>query len=248
MKLIKTVLQPQISKWVLTRAFSSQMSLENEVIVEKLDGEHAGIAVIGMNRPYAMNSFSKNMFSLFCDAVESLKYDTNLRVLILRSLAPRIFSVGADLKERAKWAPEEVGPLVGRFRRLLFDVQQFDCPTIAALDGVALGGGLEMALGFDMRIAASNAKMGLVETKLAVIPGGGGTQNLARLIGISKANNMKVHSDITTDALNYFKQHADMNPASATQQWKEKQLKIYRYRWTVTEDGFPSLKEAIEIC
>ena len=69
-----------------------------------------------MNRPYAMNSFSKNMASLLRDAVESLKYDANLRVLIIRSLAPRIFCAGADLKERAKMAPEEVGPFVGGLR------------------------------------------------------------------------------------------------------------------------------------
>lgn len=174
----------------LRRSFVTQESLKNEVILEKMSGDLEGIAVIGMNRPYAANSFSRNMSALLIDAVEELKYDSNLRVVIMRSLVPRIFCAGADLKERAKMKPEEVGPFVGRLRQLLFDMQQLDCPTIAALDGTAVGGGLEMALGFDMRIAASNAKMGLVETKLAIIPGAGGTQNLARVVGPSKAKEL----------------------------------------------------------
>jgi len=87
-------------------------------------------------------------------------------------------------------APEEVGPFVGKLRSLLYDMQKVPFPTIAALDGTAVGGGLEMALGYDIRIAASTAKMGLVETKLAIIPGAGGTQNLARVVGPSLAKEL----------------------------------------------------------
>ena len=107
-----------------------------------------------------------------------------------RSLVPGIFCAGADLKERAKMAPEEVGPFVGKLRGVLHEMQKIPFPTIAAVDGVAVGGGLEMALGYDMRVASSNAKMGLVETKLAIIPGAGGTQNLARVVGTSKAKEL----------------------------------------------------------
>ena len=87
-------------------------------------------------------------------------------------------------------APEEVGPFVGKLRGVLHEMQKIPFPTIAAVDGVAVGGGLEMALGYDMRVASSNAKMGLVETKLAIIPGAGGTQNLARVVGTSKAKEL----------------------------------------------------------
>jgi len=85
---------------------------------------------------------------------------------------------------------DEVGPFVGKLRGVLHEMQKFPFPTIAAIDGVAVGGGLEMALGYDMRVASSNAKMGLVETKLAIIPGAGGTQNLARVVGTSKAKEL----------------------------------------------------------
>lgn len=84
-----------------------------------------------------------------------------------------IFCAGADLKERAKMAAHEVGPFVSMARAAIMELNNLPMPTIAALDGHALGGGLEMALSCDFRIAASNAKVGLTETRLAIIPGAG---------------------------------------------------------------------------
>ncbi|XP_055127963.1 methylglutaconyl-CoA hydratase, mitochondrial isoform X4 [Symphalangus syndactylus] len=97
---------------------------------------------------------------------------------------------GADLKERAKMSSSEVGPFVSKIRAVINDIANLPVPTIAAIDGLALGGGLELALACDIRIAASSAKMGLVETKLAIIPGGGGTQRLPRTIGMSLAKEL----------------------------------------------------------
>ncbi|XP_063083316.1 methylglutaconyl-CoA hydratase, mitochondrial isoform X3 [Cavia porcellus] len=97
---------------------------------------------------------------------------------------------GADLKERAKMHPSEVGPFVSKIRAVINDIANLPVPTIAAIDGLALGGGLELALACDIRVAASSAKMGLVETKLAIIPGGGGTQRLPRAIGMSLAKEL----------------------------------------------------------
>lgn len=105
-------------------------------------------------------------------------------------MVPGVFCAGADLKERAKMQQEEVGPFVSRTRRLFDDLSRLPVPVIAAIDGVALGGGLEMALACDIRVASSSAKMGLVETKLAIIPGAGGTQRLTKLIGIPKAKEL----------------------------------------------------------
>lgn len=85
---------------------------------------------------------------------------------------------------------EEVGPFVSRTRKIFDDLSKVKVPVIAAMDGVALGGGLEMALACDFRISASTVKLGLVETKLAIIPGAGGTQRLSRLIGVSKAKEL----------------------------------------------------------
>ncbi|XP_032020408.1 methylglutaconyl-CoA hydratase, mitochondrial isoform X5 [Hylobates moloch] len=97
---------------------------------------------------------------------------------------------GADLKERAKMSSSEVGPFVSKIRAVINDIANLPVPTIAAIDGLALGGGLELALACDIRVAASSAKMGLVETKLAIIPGGGGTQRLPRTIGMSLAKEL----------------------------------------------------------
>ncbi|XP_059957253.1 methylglutaconyl-CoA hydratase, mitochondrial isoform X4 [Mesoplodon densirostris] len=97
---------------------------------------------------------------------------------------------GADLKERVKMSSSEVGPFVSKIRAVINEIANLPVPTIAAIDGLALGGGLELALACDIRVAASSAKMGLVETKLAIIPGGGGTQRLPRAIGMSLAKEL----------------------------------------------------------
>ncbi|XP_019524241.1 PREDICTED: methylglutaconyl-CoA hydratase, mitochondrial isoform X5 [Hipposideros armiger] len=97
---------------------------------------------------------------------------------------------GADLKERVKMHSSEVGPFVSKIRAVINEIANLPVPTIAALDGLALGGGLELALACDIRVAAASAKMGLVETKLAIIPGGGGTQRLPRAIGMSLAKEL----------------------------------------------------------
>ncbi|KAI1239878.1 Methylglutaconyl-CoA hydratase, partial [Lamprotornis superbus] len=98
--------------------------------------------------------------------------------------------IGADLKERAKMHSSEVSSFVSRARATINELANLPVPTIAAIDGTALGGGLELALACDIRVAASSAKMGLVETKLAIIPGAGGTQRLPRTIGVSLAKEL----------------------------------------------------------
>lgn len=117
------------------------------------------------------------------EAFDVLRHDRNVRVVIIRSLVPRIFCAGADLKERLTMTPDEVNRFVTSLRHLFRNLEQLPMPVIAAIDGPALGGGLEMALACDIRIATDSAKLGLVETKLAIIPGAGGTQRLSRIIG-----------------------------------------------------------------
>ncbi|XP_006811057.2 methylglutaconyl-CoA hydratase, mitochondrial-like [Neolamprologus brichardi] len=124
------------------------------------------------------------------EAVEDIKKNKNVRSVILCSLVPGIFCAGADLKERAKMHQSEVGPFVSKVRALITELGNLPVPTIAAIDGAALGGGLEMALACDIRISSNTAKMGLVETKLAIIPGAGGTQRLPRVIGVSLAKEL----------------------------------------------------------
>lgn len=161
-----------------------------EVILKYLDGKDNGIAVLGLNRPAARNAFSKSLVGQLNEAVSSVKNDSKLRVLIIRSLVPKIFCAGADLRERLKMDSAEVPQFVSSLRGIMNEVEALPTPVISAIDGVAVGGGLELALATDIRVAAAEAKMGLVETKLAIIPGAGGTQRLPRLIGLAKAKEL----------------------------------------------------------
>ncbi|XP_061590524.1 methylglutaconyl-CoA hydratase, mitochondrial [Cololabis saira] len=170
------------------RLYSSD--LKDELRVRYLDGEDHGIVVIGLNRPKAKNSISKNLVKMMFETVEDIKKNNKVRSVILCSLVPGIFCAGADLKERAKMHQSEVGPFVSKARALITELGNLPMPTIAAIDGAALGGGLEMALACDIRIASNSSKMGLVETKLAIIPGAGGTQRLPRVIGVPQAKEL----------------------------------------------------------
>uniref|UniRef100_K1QGC5 Methylglutaconyl-CoA hydratase, mitochondrial n=2 Tax=Magallana TaxID=2171616 RepID=K1QGC5_MAGGI len=143
-----------------------------------------------MNRPEARNALGKQFLREFADCTNVVKFDKNLRVVILRSLVKGVFCAGADLKERAKMTNEETGPFVAGLRASVSEVANLPMPVVAAIDGFALGGGLEVALACDIRVSSDDAKMGLVETRLAIIPGGGGTQRLARAIGPAKAKEL----------------------------------------------------------
>ncbi|XP_054444011.1 methylglutaconyl-CoA hydratase, mitochondrial isoform X1 [Pteronotus mesoamericanus] len=174
----------------LRRGYSSEVKTEDELRVRYLEEENRGIVVLGINRAYAKNSFNKNLVKMLSKAVDALKSDKKVRTVIVRSEVPGIFCAGADLKERVKMNSSEVGPFVSKIRAVINEIANLPVPTIAAIDGLALGGGLELALACDIRVAASSAKMGLVETKLAIIPGGGGTQRLPRAIGMSLAKEL----------------------------------------------------------
>ena len=161
-----------------------------EVTIKYLDGKDNGIAVIGLNRPSACNAFGRTLVDQLSNAISSVRADTKLRVLIIRSLVPKVFCAGADLRERLKMDNSEVPKFVCTLRSIMSSIESLPTPVISALDGVALGGGLELALATDIRVAVSDAKMGLVETKLAIIPGAGGTQRLPRLVGPAKAKEL----------------------------------------------------------
>ncbi|OCT97972.1 hypothetical protein XELAEV_18010200mg [Xenopus laevis] len=172
------------------RYYSSAEKGEDELRVRYLEGDEQGIVVLGINRPQAKNAISKSLVKSMMKMIDSLKGNNKVRTVVLRSEVPGVFCAGADLKERAKMHPSEVGPFVSRARALMNEFANLPMPTIAALDGAALGGGLEMALACDIIVAASSAKMGLVETKLAIIPGAGGTQRLPRAVGVALAKEL----------------------------------------------------------
>uniref|UniRef100_A0A5F8HA90 AU RNA binding methylglutaconyl-CoA hydratase n=1 Tax=Monodelphis domestica TaxID=13616 RepID=A0A5F8HA90_MONDO len=174
----------------LSRSYGSEAKGDEELRVRYLEEENKGIVVLGINRSYAKNSLSKNLIKMLSKAVDALKSDKKVRTIIVRSEVPGIFCAGADLKERAQMSLSEVSSFVSKARTLMNEMANLPVPTIAAIDGTALGGGLELALACDIIVAASSAKMGLVETKLAIIPGAGGTQRLPRAIGMALAKEM----------------------------------------------------------
>ncbi|WP_338450695.1 enoyl-CoA hydratase [Niallia oryzisoli] len=146
-----------------------------------------GIAIVTLCRPEAANSLSKQMLRELRDVVADLKNNTDVRVVILTGAGEKAFCAGADLKERKEMNENEVKQAVRFIGAIVNEVAALPQPTIAALNGVAFGGGLELALACDLRVGALEAKVGLTETSLGIIPGAGGTQRLPRLIGLGKA-------------------------------------------------------------
>eukprot|EP00613_Pedinella_sp_CCMP2098_P006099 CAMPEP_0171600700 /NCGR_PEP_ID=MMETSP0990-20121206/4483_1 /TAXON_ID=483369 /ORGANISM="non described non described, Strain CCMP2098" /LENGTH=295 /DNA_ID=CAMNT_0012162715 /DNA_START=24 /DNA_END=911 /DNA_ORIENTATION=- len=154
-----------------------------------------GIAVISLDRPVARNAFSKSMAREFTSIVDFLRDDRESRVVVIESSVEKVFCAGADLKERLTMEEHEVGPFVEGLRRMFTGLEKLPMPTIAAVEGAALGGGLELAMCCDLRVAGSGALFGLPETSLAIIPGAGGTQRLPRLIGVARAKELIFTAD-----------------------------------------------------
>ncbi|XP_078074710.1 enoyl-CoA hydratase domain-containing protein 2, mitochondrial [Mustelus asterias] len=161
-----------------------------EIQIQRLQGENSGIATVLMNRSRAKNSLGNVFVKQLEEAVEDLRQDRSVRVLLFKSQVKGVFCAGADLKERAKMSNAEVGHFVHKLRSLMSNIAFLPMPTIAAIDGYALGGGLELALACDLRVAASSAKMGLIEVTRGLLPGAGGSQRLPRVVGIGLAKEL----------------------------------------------------------
>lgn len=161
-----------------------------ELRVERLQGQDDGLVLLGLDRPGARNALGRQLLGELEEAFAALAADPAIRVVVLHSLVEGVFCAGADLKERAGMTPEEAEAFVKRLRAAFTALERLPMPVIAALEGAALGGGLELALACDLRVAGAAAKLGLPETSLAIIPGAGGTQRLPRLIGRSRAKEL----------------------------------------------------------
>ena len=151
-----------------------------------------GILTLTLNRPEALNSFSRELLDALSAAVEEANFSADARVVIITWAQGKkaSFSTGADLKERATMSEDEVKRFIFKIRNTFTAVEDLSKPVIAAINGFAFGGGLELAMACDIRVAAEDAAMGLTETSLAIIPGGGGTQRLPRIVGIAKAKEL----------------------------------------------------------
>lgn len=159
---------------------------EELVVLQQRDD---GIFIMMLNRVESANALSTALLQELQIKLEEAA-QSDARVVILTGAGQKAFCAGADLKERRGMDESQVRQAVARIRRVIQAVASLPMPVIAAVNGVAFGGGTELALACDLRVSAESAKFGLTETSLAIIPGAGGTQRLARLIGIAKAKEL----------------------------------------------------------
>ena len=156
----------------------------NNILLEK----NNALAKIIINRPKKLNALNKQTITELSHAFKVLEEDSVIKVIILTGSGEKAFVAGADISEFAHFSVNEGGSLARKGQEMLFDfVENLSTPVIAAINGFALGGGLELAMSCHFRIASNNAKMGLPEVSLGVIPGYGGTQRLPQLVGKVKA-------------------------------------------------------------
>jgi enoyl-CoA hydratase len=156
-----------------------------------LTEEKGGIQLITINRPKQLNALNKDTIAELHEALKVADANRDIRVIILTGSGDKSFVAGADIKEFADFSIAQGGELAQRGQETLFSfIENLSTPVIAAVNGFALGGGLELAMASHIRIASDNARMGLPEVSLGVIPGYGGTQRLAQLVGRGKANEM----------------------------------------------------------
>jgi enoyl-CoA hydratase len=165
-----------------------------------------GIGFISINRPQQLNALNISTIKELNENLKKVETDKTIKVVILSGEGNKAFVAGADIKEFANFSKKEGEDLARYGQESLFNlIEKFSKPVIAAVNGFALGGGLELAMSCHIRIASENAKMGLPEVSLGVIPGYGGTQRLAQLVGKGRAFEMITTAQMITakTALDY---------------------------------------------
>ncbi len=148
------------------------------------------IAIWSLARPERLNALTTSMLEELTSRAHALRVDPEVRALVITGQGTRAFCAGADLKERRTMSDAQVRAFLDAAGRAFLALDQLDRPVIAALNGAALGGGLELALACDLRVAAPGALLGLPEVALGIIPGAGGTQRLPRVVGLARATQM----------------------------------------------------------
>lgn len=146
--------------------------------------------VLTLDRPERMNALSRELIVALGDAARAAAEDDDVRAIVLTGAGDKAFCAGADLKERQGYSKDQVRQVLRLYRSEFGALDRSPKPVVAALNGVALGGGLELALVCDLRVAASHAVLALPETGLAIIPGAGGTQKLPRIVGEARAKEL----------------------------------------------------------
>jgi enoyl-CoA hydratase len=158
--------------------------MDDELVLLSQDG---AVATLTINRPKALNAFNKATLNRLKERVEAITADDSVRVLMITGAGERAFVAGADISEFVGATPVDALAIAARLRAVFAALEAMPKPVVAVINGFCLGGGMELALACDIRIASSAAMLGQPEIKLGVIPGGGGTARLAKSIGRSAA-------------------------------------------------------------
>ncbi|KAG6513902.1 probable enoyl-CoA hydratase 2, mitochondrial isoform X1 [Zingiber officinale] len=165
-------------------------TLAEMVKLERLTDLDSGIVELKLDRPEAKNAIGKAMLQGLQNALKTIGNDSSTNVVVVSSSVPRVFCAGADLKERKLMTTSEVRQFVNSLRSTFLSLELLSVPTIAVIEGAALGGGLELALSCDLRVCEEESTFSLPETGLAIIPGAGGSQRLPRIVGRSAAKEL----------------------------------------------------------
>jgi enoyl-CoA hydratase len=163
----------------------------NTLFYEKKDT----VGILTVNRPDKLNAISNELTEELEQLLDEIENDSQLRVLVITGAGDKAFVAGADINELVE-RDASMGREVSRFRQKLFArIENLPVPVIAAVNGYALGGGLELAIACNIRVASEKAQFGAPEVKLGIIPGDGGTQRLPRLVGLGRAMEMVLTGD-----------------------------------------------------
>lgn len=160
----------------------------------------AGIALVTVNRPDKLNALSGAVIAELQDAFEHIEKDPSIHAAILTGAGPKAFVAGADIHELAALSPAEARTYARRGQQAFRLLETSSKPSVAAINGYALGGGLELAMACSVRFAAETARLGQPEVKLGIIPGYGGTQRLPRLVGRGRALELLLAGEPVTAA------------------------------------------------
>ncbi|KAF1984103.1 enoyl-CoA hydratase mitochondrial precursor [Aulographum hederae CBS 113979] len=206
---LQPLLRPNVSHHIIRQARRHAYSTAPAVIkVTSVPAPHSGsIKILSLNRPSARNAISRQLLAELSHEVDSIHDEPETgptRALVLASELDNSFCAGADLKERKNYTPEETARFLASLRSTFTRISTLPIPTITALSSLAFGGGLELALTTHLRVFASTAQVALPETRLAIIPGAGGTYRLPSLIGLSRARDMILTGRRVQGAEAYF--------------------------------------------
>ncbi|HJT84627.1 MAG TPA: enoyl-CoA hydratase-related protein [Nitrososphaeraceae archaeon] len=173
-----------------------------------LNEKDSNIAIIKINRPEVLNALNFDLVSELIQIFNNLKEDEKIKAVILTGVGTKAFCSGGDLNYVINMNPIEAEKYAFHVHNLLNIIENLNKPVIGAINGYALGGGCQLALACDIRIASSNAKIGQTEVKIGIPPGWGGTQRLARIVGVSRAKELiftgKIISSLEAKKINLF--------------------------------------------